>query len=184
MRTESNRYRYYVVEVCYVGINCDAPQWADFDRYEVRTETPINTNGDVQLWGWLGTCLDISRTAHGAYESEAAACAAVQRILSDAGDVGEMSGPPWLCAGGWRVDDAPSPDPTVCIVYRAGESEPLTREALASMVWETLDVWPDIEDIEEDGLREAAEELADLLSSEGYRVPVRQIADMMRAELN
>lgn len=52
------------------------------------------------------------------------------------------------------------------------------------MVWETLDVWPDIEDIEEDGLREAAEELADLLSSEGYRVPVRQIADMMRAELN
>ncbi|WP_419622703.1 hypothetical protein [Thiolapillus sp.] len=182
MRTESDRY--YVVEVSYVGINADAPQWADFDRYEVRTEAPINAEGNFQLTGWLGTSLDISRTAHGVYDSEAAACAAVQRILSDDGDAGAMSGPPWVCAGGWRVDDAPSPDPAVCVVYRPGKAEPLTREALASMVWESLEVLPDT--AEEDDLRDAAGQMAYVLTSQGYNIPVGVLVAiaLMRAELN
>lgn len=172
--------RYYVVEVCHTGINCDSAQWADFDRWEVTTEAPRNSDGAVQLSGWLGTTQDISRTAHGVYDTEVSACAAIQRILSDAeigadiDAVADLGGPPWLCAGGWRIDVAPSPDPAVCVVYRPGEHEPLTRDALRLRIMDAIH-----EGIPPDDVHVEVQRLARELIAEGYNVPVDTIAPLV-----
>lgn len=166
MKTETDRY--YVVEVRYAGGNGDAESWADFDRYEVTTEPPRNSGGDVR----------VRRTIHGAYASADEACEACQDILAALPTGQATIAPPWpYAAGGWRVDDAPSPDPAVCVVYRPGDRAPLTRDALRLRVFNVPGVSPGSSDVE---LCAAADVLADELYAAGYIVPADVICRVLQ----
>ena len=103
---------FYVEELRYHGPNADDAAYIDFDRFEVTTQpTRTNMTREICLDGWLGTSNDVSRYAHGVYDSLAAAEYAVQNLLGDE----------------YRRDDEPSEFPDVLAVYRIGRLPPDVR---------------------------------------------------------
>ena len=122
--------KYYIEEIRYNGPNADDAAYIDFNRYQITTEpTHTNLSGEIRLDGWLGTSNDVSRYAHGVYDSLAAAEYEVQNLLGDE----------------YRRDDEPSESPDVLAVYRIGRLPPVSDEALG--IWlQDVDVPADADD--------------------------------------
>ena len=104
--------KYYIEEIRYFGPDGRTDNYIDFDRFEITTEpTRTNLSNEICLDGWLGMSGDVSRYAHGVYDSLAAAEYAVQNLLGDE----------------YRRDDEPSEFPDVLAVYRIGRLPPDVR---------------------------------------------------------
>ncbi|WP_419585781.1 hypothetical protein [Thiolapillus sp.] len=123
MKNETEKY--YVIEVRWTGPDQTGAKYVDFDRYEITTALPRNTSGNIQLSGWLGPDGSVARYAHGEYGSLAAADYAVVRMLD--GD----------CRRHDEVDGALEPG-TVAL-YRPGEYTPMSDEALANYIFESVE---------------------------------------------
>lgn len=163
--------KYYIEELRYYGPNADDAAYIDFDRFEITTEpTRTNLSNEICLDGWLGMSGDVSRYAHGVYDSLAAAEYAVQNLLGDE----------------YRRDDEPSEFPDVLAVYRIGRLLPMSDEALG--IWlQDVDVPADADDA---ALRRQAKDLASELEDTGvsasaYRLweALESLRDDARAEL-
>ena len=140
--------KYYIEEIRYSGPDGRTDKYIDFDRFEVTTQpTRTNMTREICLDGYLGTSNDVSRYAHGVYDSLAAAEYAVQNLLGAA------------C----RCDDEPSDDRGVLAVYRPGCLPPVPDEALG--IWlQDVDVPADADDA---ALRRQAKDLASELEDTG-----------------
>ena len=140
--------KYYIEEIRYCGPDGHTDKYIDFDRFEITTEpTRTNLSNEICPAGWLGMSGDVSRYAHGVYDSLAAAEYAVQKLLSDA----------------YRCDEEPSDAPDVLAVYRPGRLPPVSDEALG--IWlQDVDVPADADDA---ALRKQAKDLANELEDTG-----------------
>ncbi len=123
MKNETEKY--YVVEVNWIGPDQMSDRYIDFDRYEVTTEPPRDTSGDIQLSGWMGPNGDVSRYAHGEYDSQTAAEYAIIRMLDG------------KCRRHDEVDAAM--ELGVVALYRPGKYTPMSYEALANYIFESTE---------------------------------------------
>ncbi|WP_419607615.1 hypothetical protein [Thiolapillus sp.] len=123
MKTETEKY--YVVEVRWTGPDQMSSRYIDYDRYEVTTEPPRNTSGDIQLSGWLGPNGDVSRYAHGEYDVKTAAEYAIVKMLD----------------GECRRHDEVDADMELGVValYRPGIYTPMDYEALSNYIFESVE---------------------------------------------
>ncbi len=163
--------KYYIEEIRYHGPNAADAAYIDFDRFEITTEpTRTNRTHEICLDGWLGTYNDVSRYAHGVYDSLAAAEYATRNLLGDL----------------YRRDDEPSESPDVVAVYRSGRLAPITDDGLAGWL-QDVDVPADTDDAR---LKRLAFGLALDLADEGmsalpYRIQecLESLRDDAREEL-
>lgn len=123
MKNETEKY--YVVEVNWIGPDQMSDRYIDYDRYEVTTEPPRNTAGDIQLYGWLGPNGDVSRYAHGEYDVKTAAEYAIIKMLDG------------KCRRHDEVDAAL--ELGVVALYRPGIYTPMNYEALANYIFESVE---------------------------------------------
>jgi hypothetical protein len=72
---------YYIVEVRYTGPNPE--QHLNDDYYEISTLPPRNMSHTICTEGWLGTTNNISRHAHGEFETLDEARAALDALTGD-----------------------------------------------------------------------------------------------------
>lgn len=154
--------KYYIEEIRYNGPNAADAAYIDFDRFEVTTEpTRTNTTHEICLDGWLGTYNDVSRYAHGVYDSLAAAEYAVQNLLGDE----------------YRRDEEPSDAPDVLAVYRIGRLAPISDEALG--IWlQDVDVPADADNA---ALRRQAKYQAFELEDTGVTASVKRIREALES---
>lgn len=159
--------KYYVVECVYVGPNPHSDGLVDFDYFEVTTDVPVtNMSGKVHLNGWLGTTNDISRHAHGEFETEEDARRYIEAHLLEH-------------HAGWREDDCDYADPAVVAVYRLGSSCSMTQ----GLLWEMVDEDPDGRigvDTPDHQLEQLAREYTDDLRTDGYNVSYERVLDVMQ----
>ncbi len=123
MKNETEKY--YVVEVTWTGPDQMSERYIDYDRYEVTTEPPRNTSGDIQLSGWLGPNGDVSRYAHGVYDVKTAAEYAIIQMLDG------------KCRRHDEVDAAM--ELGVVALYRPGRYTPMSDEALGNYIFESVE---------------------------------------------
>ncbi|WP_419617787.1 hypothetical protein [Thiolapillus sp.] len=154
--------KYYIEELRYCGPDGRTNNYIDFDRFEITTEpTRTNLSTEICLAGWLGISNDVSRYAHGVYDSLAAAEYAVQNLLGDA----------------YRRDDEPSESPDVVAVYRAGRLPPVSDEALG--IWlQDVDVPADADDA---ALRRQAKYQAFELEDTGVTASAKRIRECLES---
>ena len=154
--------KYYIEEIRYFGPDARTNNYIDFDRFEITTEpTRTNMTREICLDGWLGMSGDVSRYAHGVYDSLAAAEYAVQNLLGDE----------------YRRDEEPSDAPDVLAVYRIGRLIPISDEALG--IWlQDVDVPADADD---DALMQQAVRLvSDLEEEAGQWATLSRIYEVLR----
>ena len=166
MKNETEKY--YVVEVNWTGPDQMSDRYIDYDRYEVTTEPPRNTSGDIQLSGWLGPNGDVSRYAHGEYDSQTAAEYAIVRMLN-----GE-------CRRHDEVDAAM--EPGVVALYRPGIYTPMTDEALGNYICESVetdDVYVNDGTITKEQMATLVNDLRTLLRENGRDASGDRIAEML-----
>ena len=123
MKNETEKY--YVVEVRWTGPDQMSERYIDYDRYEVTTEPPRNTSGNIQLSGWLGSNGDVSRYAYGEYVTRTAAEYAIVKMLDG------------KCRRHDEVDAAM--ELGVVALYRPGTYTPMSDEALANYIFESVE---------------------------------------------
>ena len=159
--------KYYIEELRYCGPDGNTDKYIDFDRFEITTEpTCTNLSNEICLDGWLGISNDVSRYAHGVYDSLAAAEYAVQNLLGDE----------------YRRDDEPFDardvlPPDVLAVYRAGRLPPVSDEALG--IWlQDVDVSRYADDA---ALRRQAKNLARELEDTGVSASVMRIWECLES---
>ncbi|WP_419638349.1 hypothetical protein [Thiolapillus sp.] len=154
--------KFYIEEIRYCGPDGRTDKYIDFDRLEITTEpTRTNMTGEVCLDGWLGMYDDVSRYAHGVYDSLAAADYAIQNLLGDA----------------YRLDDEPSEFPDVLAVYRPSRLPPMSDETLG--IWlQDVDVPADADDA---ALRRQAKDLASELEDMGVTASVKRIRECLES---
>lgn len=170
----NTKEQYYIIEYKYVGINRENPMWQDYDRYDITTETPTNNMGEKITTGWLGTYLDISKQAHGAYKTEEDACKAVEELITKLPKCNTTSSPPWIYTrGGWRIDDSTHPNPAVSIVYRPGKHQPITNNDLKIRIFELNNESNKNEPYKD------AKKISEILKSEGYIIPDKYICKLL-----
>ena len=124
MKNETEK-KYYVVEVNWTGPDQMSDRYIDYDRYEVTTEPPRDTSGDIQLSGWLGPNGDVASYAHGEYESQTAAEYAIIRMQDG------------QCRRHDEVDAAM--ELGVVALYRPGKYTPMSDEALGNYIFESVE---------------------------------------------
>ncbi len=167
MKNETEKY--YVVQINWVGPDQTSCKHIDFDRYEVTTEPPRNnSDGDIQLSGWLDTDGDVSRYAHGEYPCRAAAEHAIIKLLD-----GE-------CRRYGEADAAL--ELGVVSLYRPGKYTPMSDDVLGDWLFRAVE-YEEV-DIPEGMLtpEQAAavvKELRDLLREDGCDASTDRIRDML-----
>ena len=154
--------KYYIEEIYYCGPDGNTDKYIDFDRFEITTEpTRTNLSNEIRLNDWLGMSGDVSRYAHGVYDSLAAAEYAIQNLLGDE----------------YRCDEEPSDAPDVLAVYRAGRLPPVSDEALG--IWlQDVDVPADADDA---ALRIQARNLARELEDTGVSASAGRIWECLES---
>ena len=152
--------KFYIEEIRYCGPDGRTDKYIDFDRFEITTEpTRTNMTGEVCLDGWLGMYDDVTRYAHGGYDSLAAADYAIQNLLGDE----------------YRLDNEPSEFPGVLAVYRFGRLPPVSDEALGIFL-QDVDVPAD-----DAALRRQAKDLASELEDMGVTASVKRIRECLES---
>ena len=166
MKNETEKY--YVVEVNWTGPYQNTQRYIDYDRYEVTTEPPRNTSGNIQLSGWLGTNDDVASYAHGEYESQTAAEYAIVRMLD-----GE-------CRRHDEVDAAM--ELGVVALYRPGRYSPMSDDVLGDYIFRTIetdDVFVNDGMITQEQMAILVNDLRTLLHANGCDASEDRIAEML-----
>ena len=166
MKNETEKY--YVVQVNWTGPDQMSDRYIDYDRYEVTTEPPRDTSGDILLSGWLGPNGDVSRYAHGEYESQTAAEYAIVRMLD-----GE-------CRRHDEVDAAM--ELGVVALYRPGRYSPMSDDVLSDYIFRAVEcneISAPSGEITREQLNGVVRELRKLLRDAGSDAPEDRIEAML-----
>ena len=116
--------KYYIIKTDYVGPNQD--QNIDADTIEISTEPARkNMSGEICLSGWCGTTNDWVVYAHGVYDSEDEARAAIN---AEFGAVRE----------GNENEDFWSFNPASVAVFKPGEYTPFNRSETENWIYESM----------------------------------------------
>ena len=166
MKNETEK-KYYVVEVRWSGPNQTSAKYIDFDRYEVITQPPRNTSGDIQLSGWLGPDSFVARYAHGEYGSLAEADYTVIGLLE----------------GECRRYDTGFTDPDgAVVVYRPGKYAPMSEDVLDEAVLMAAKnnvVSVPREFTSWDQVKAVVRDLRAVINRDGYDAPPSRIGDAL-----
>ena len=167
MKNETEK-KYYIVEVNWTGPDQTGAKYIDYDRYEITTEPPRNTSGDIQMSGWLGPDGFVARYAHGEHDSLAAADYTVIGLIG----------------GECRRYDAgfTDPDGAVVAMYRPGKYPPMSEEVLDEAVLmaaknnvvsvpREFNSW--------DQVKAVIRDLRDAFNRDGYDAPASRIGDAL-----
>ena len=168
MKNETEK-KYYIVEVNWTGPDQTGAKYIDYDRYEVTTEPPRNnSDGSIQLSGWLGRDGSVARYAHGEYGSLAEADYAVVKMID----------------GGCRRYDTGFTDPNGAVVatYRPGKYPPMSDDVLDEAVLmaaknnvvsvpREFNSW--------DQVKAVVRDLRDAFNRDGYDAPASRIGDAL-----
>ncbi|WP_419618366.1 hypothetical protein [Thiolapillus sp.] len=166
MKNENEKY--YVVEVNWTGPDQMSSRYIDYDRYEVTTEPPRNTSGDIQLSGCLGTNGDVSRYAHGEYDVKSAAEYAIIKMLD--GD----------CRRHDEVNAAM--ELGVVALYRPGRYSPISDDILSDYIFRTVEcneISVPSGEITREQLNGVVRDLRKLLRDDGSDAPEDRIEGML-----
>ena len=168
MKMKNETEKYYVVEVRWTGPDQTSAKYIDFDRYDVITQPPRNTSGNIQLSGWLGPDGSVVCYAHGEYGSLAEADYAVVKMID----------------GGCRRYDTGFTDPNgaVVAVYRPGKYPPMSDDVLDEAVLmaaknnvvsvpREFNSW--------DQVKAVVRDLRDAFNRDGYDAPPSRIGDAL-----
>ena len=166
MKNETEKY--YIVEVNWTGPDQMSGRYIDYDRYEVTTEPPRNTSGNIQLSGWLGPDGFVARYAHGEHDSLAAADHTVIGLLG----------------GECRRYDAgfTDPDGAVVAMYRPGKYPPMSDDVLEEcvlMATKNNVVSVPREFNSWDQVKAVVRDLRDAFNRDGYDAPPSRIGDAL-----
>ena len=166
MKNETEKY--YVVEVRWTGPDQNTRRYIDYDHYEVTTEPPRNNSeGSIQLSGWLGTNDDVASYAHGEYDSQAAAEYAIIRMLD-----GE-------CRRHDELDAAM--ELGVVALYRPGRYSPMSDDVLSDYIFRAVEcneISAPSGEITREQLNGVVRELRKLLRDDGSDAPEDRIEAM------
>lgn len=157
---------FYIIKIEYVGPNPD--QNPDADEVRIQTEPGRTNSSHVERTeGWLGTTNDWAYFAHGEYETEETARAAIKELFGECRER-EFGTNPFK-------DD---PDEPVVAVFKLGKYEPMSREWTGDWIYSGLqsDVTADTTD---EQLESLIEEWESECNSQGYTLNGRAI-DMAR----
>lgn len=121
-----NTQKFYVIETQYNGPNQDSSQYCDADSISISTcPARGNMSGDVILEGWCGTTNDWAVYAHGEFDTQDEAEAAIRAKFGDVRDV-DANGDEFFT------------DEDEVAVFKPGKYEELSDEDTANWIYEAL----------------------------------------------